>query len=319
MAVTTGDYALQATDPFERAIVKRYAMTSDLVKFLNVHKVSGMVMRYRQQDRLPGIEWRRANEGYAESTGLIVPREEHLRTFGGRFFIDEVFLRNQRSGADAISLYTEQADLKAIAAARELERAILEGDDLIDPDEIMGFRRRAVNNQVILAGSGGATMTLAMVDQALDQTSRMAGKIHIFAPKNVRRKMTTLAVAGGAAATYTVNYQSVNEIGEQITSYDGHPLHLVEDDWDTTTILDAEDPGDGTADTYSMYFVATGDMGVELLVGGGGNGDGPIAGIKSLGKAQQGPPGEIWQLDSDAGLACKHPRCLTRLRGLLVA
>src|SRR5687768_11907659 len=100
-------YSLQATDPFEKAVTQRFATTSGLLDVLGVRKVAGLTYRYRQQDRLPGIEWRRANEGYAESTGLIVPRVEELKTFGGRFFIDEIFLRNQRTGRDAIDLQAE--------------------------------------------------------------------------------------------------------------------------------------------------------------------------------------------------------------------
>jgi hypothetical protein len=317
LAITMSQYSLQATDPFDRAVTKRYATTSGLLDVLGVRKVAGLTFRYRQQDRLPGIEWRRANEGYAESTGLIVPRVEELKTFGGRFFIDELFLRNQRTGRDAIDLQAEQASLKAIAAARELERSIIEGDDLVDPDELMGIRRRATGNQVILAGAGGATLTLSMVDSLIDAMSRQAGTLHLFGPKAVRRKFTDLARAQGNSVQ--VNYSSIQDLGEQITRYDGVPFHVVEDDWDTTTILDAEDPGDGTSDTYSMYALAAGDeMGVQLLAGGGGNGDGPIARVESLGKAQQGPPGEIWQMDMDAGLATKHPRSIGRLRAILV-
>lgn len=317
MALTMSQYALQATDPFERAVVQRFATTSGLLDVLGVRKVAGLTYRYRQQDRLPGIEWRRANEGYAESTGLIVPRVEDLKTFGGRFFLDELFLRNQRTGRDAIDLQAEQASLKAIAAARELERSILEGDDLVDPDELMGIRRRATGNQVILAGSGGATMTLSMVDSLLDAMSRMAGSIHMFGPKAIRRKFTDLARAQGNSVQ--VNYTSIQDLGEQITRYDGVPFHVVEDDWDVSTILDAEDPGDGASDTYSLYALAVGEeMGVQLLAGGGGTGDDPIARVTSLGKAQQGPPGEIWQLDSDVGMATKHPRSIGRLRALLL-
>lgn len=319
MAVTLRDMAVQSSDPFERGVVKRFAETSELLDVIRVKKISGLRYSYRVQDRLPGIEWRRANEGYSESTGVIVPRYEDLKTFGGRFFIDEVYLRNQRkSGRDAIDIQAEQAEMKAMAAARELERSVLEGDDLVDPDELMGLRRRAVNNQVILAGSGGATISLAMLNSLIAAVSRQLGMIHIFMNKSTLQKVTDLAIAS-SGTNVVINYDNINQLGARIKTYDGVPLHVVEDDWDTTTILDAEDPGDGTADTYSVYAIATGEMGVQLLVGGGGDGDGPIATITSLGKAQQGPPGEIWQLDSDVGMITPHPRSLARLRGALLS
>lgn len=314
MALTMGDMAVQATDPLERGVMKRFTMTSDLMKVANWKKISGPNYKYRQEEVLSGIEWRRVNQAYAESTGVISPRTEDLKILGGEFFVDKALVRLSRRGGDSIDLVAEQADMKGRALAREWERSFFEGDDLVDPDEMMGLRRRLTGTQVILAGAGGATLTVAMVDALLDAVAHDIGSVHLFMPKNVRRYFTTAVNA--ATGAIRINYTDIDKLGSQIRTYDGVPIHVVEDDWDATTILDAEDPGDGTVDTYSMYAVVFGDAAVTCLI----NGDGPnmIDVYQVTKETETGPPGEKWRCECYPGMAIHHPRAAARLRGLLI-
>jgi hypothetical protein len=314
MALTLSDMAVQSSDPFEQGVVERFALTSDLAKVMTWKKITGDTYKYRVEELLPGIEWRRVNQAYSESTGVISPRTESLGIVGGEFFVDRALKRMQRKNGDAIDLVAEQANMKSRALARELERWYFEGDDLIDPDEPMGLRRRLTGSQVILAGTGGATLTLAMVDTLIDSISKSVGQIHIFAPKNVRRKLTDLVNA--ATGAVRINYTDIDKVGRQIAVYDGVPIHVVEDDWDTSTILDAEDPGDNTVDTYSMYAMAVGDDAATGLI----NGDGPMVDCYQVTpETEAGPPGEKWRIEVYPGQAIKHPRAAARLRAILTA
>lgn len=315
MALTLSDMAIQSSDPFEAGVMERFALTSDLAKVMTWKKISGDSYRYRVEELLPGIEWRRVNQAYAESTGVISPRVEYIGILGGEFFVDRALKRMQRRNGDAVDLIVEQANMKSRALARELERAFFEGDDLVDPDELIGLRRRLTGNQVILAGTGGAVLTLSMVDTLIDAVAKSMGQVHLFMPKNVRRKLTDLVNAAGGSVR--IQYTDINDVGKQISRYDGYPIHVVEDDWDTSTILDAEDPGDGTADTYSVYAVTFGDDAVTALV----NGDEPtvVDCYQVTKETESGPPGEKWRVEIYPGMAIKHPRAAARLRGVLVA
>ncbi len=317
MALTLGDYRMQSSDPFERGVVKRFEQTSPLMRVMGWDKISGDTYRYRVEEALPGVEWRRVNQGYTESTGMISPRIEEIKIIGGDIFADRFLVRTARRGGDAINLIAEQTDAKSRALAREFERTFFEGDDLVDPDEMMGMRRRITGSQVILAGAGGATLTLSMIDTLLDSVAGDVGKVHLFMAKPVRRKLTDLVNAAGGSVR--INYQSVNDFGQQIANYDGFPIHVVEDQWDTSTILDAEDPGDGVADTYSIYAMAFGEMGVMGIY----NGDGPMVDAYQVSKetpttGAANPPGELWRIEFYPGLRVKHPRAAARLRGVLV-
>lgn len=315
MALTMADLAEQSSDPFDKGVLEKFALTSDILRLMPWKQIDGDKHKYRQQDILSGVGWRRVNEPISESTGKLATREEPLGIISGQFFVDKAEKRFMRKGGDSIDLVAEQAAMKSSALARELERAIFEGDPLVDPDEIMGFRPRCTGDQVMLAGAGGATMTLAMMDALIDAVAANVGSLHFFTSKAVRRKWTNLAKATGGSVQ--IQYQNVSKLGDQISHYDGIPIHVVEDAWDASTILDAEDPGDGTADTYSVYLVAFGEEeGVYGII----NGDGPMVDCyKVTDETESGPPGELWRIEMYPGLVRKHPRSIARTRGLLLA
>lgn len=314
MALTIADLGEQSSDLFDRGVLKRFAETSALSQVMPWKKISGDTYKYRVQESLSGVEWRRVNQAYAESTGRIGARSEDIGIIGGEFFIDRALKRFSRTGGDSYDLVAEQATLKGMALARELERAVFEGDKLVDPDELQGLRPRLTGSQVILAGAGGATLTIAMLDTLLDTVAHSAGRVHLFMPKPVRRKITDLVNATGGSVR--INYTDIDKVGKQISAYDGFPIHVVEDGWDTTTILGAEDPGDGTADTYSIYALAfSEDMGIHGLI----NGDGPMVDAYQVAKeTETGPPGEKWRMEMYPGMAMRHTRAGARLRAILV-
>lgn len=315
MAGTLADLMVASSDPFEQGVIKRFRLTSDLIDLLPWKTIPTNTYKYRVEEVLPGVSWRNVNEAYPESTGLIAPRIEQTMILGGDVFLDNALLRNERKGGDAIGYQASQYDMKARALARELERSILEGDDLVDPSEMMGLRRRLTGSQVILAGAGGATLTLTMVDSLLDAVDMSLGNVHLFMSKTDRRKMTNLVNAIGGSVNIT--YRSLNDTGKVIEAYYGVPIHVVEDGWDASTLLGKdEDPGDGTADTSSMYAVAFGDeMGVcGLLSGGDGN---PLVDVREVGETTSGPPGIMGRIEAYPGLMIRTPRAAARLRGIL--
>ena len=315
MAGTLADLAVASTDPFERGVVERFRLTSDLLDILTWKPVPGLTYKYRVEEVLPGVSWRDINEAYPESTGLIAPRIESLMILGGDVFLDNALLRNERRGGDSIDYQASQYDMKAKALARELERAILEGDDLLDPSELMGIRRRLSGAQVILAGAGGATLTLAMIDSLLDAVDMSLGNVHLFMSKTDRRKMTNLVNAIGGSVNIT--YRSVNDTGKVIEQYYGVPIHVVEDAWDASSLLGKdEDPGDGTADTSSIYALAVGDEGGVMGLIGGGDGD-PLVDVREVGETTSGPPGILGRIECYPGLMIRNPRAAARLRGVL--
>jgi hypothetical protein len=281
---------------------------------MGFNKVNGDGQRIRIEETMPGIQWRRVNESYLESTGVIGVRQEPLYLVGGDVFIDNYILRTQGTGNGAFDHERVQLEMKARALSREFSRAAIEGDDLVDPDELPGWRRRLTGNQVAVAAANGAAITLPMVDALIDKV--LPGNRHIFSNKTVRRTVTNLVTQAGSTSIWTMDVKNVNDpvIGQQIERYNGIPWHVVEDEGNEATILGFDEACGTEPATSSVYCVNFSDNTCYGIY----NGDGPPVECRRLGEDQDSP-GYKYRIEFFPGMVCKHPRWGARLRGVKAA
>jgi hypothetical protein len=312
VALTLADHAVQHDNLYAQGVVKIFDEENPILKYIPMVPINGDAYKYRVEETMPGVEWRRVNQDYNESTGTLSPRVEPLYILGGETFWDNFILRTQGTGAGTINHKTVQWEMKSRALSREYSRAFFEGDDLVDPDEMPGMRRRLTGNQVLLAGTNGASLALAMIDELID--SVIMGDTHLFMHKTARRKMTSLITQGGTSATYQVTYTNVDQLGKQIMTYNSVPIHVIEDRGNANSILGYDETA-GTSDvTSSIYCVTFGEDSVHGIF----NGDGPPVDVRDLGEDQDSP-GEKGRIEFFTGLVMKHPRGAARLRGVLAA
>jgi hypothetical protein len=103
-----------------------------------------------------------------------------------------------------------------------------------------------------------------------------------------------------------------------VENYYNAQVHVVEDGWDASTILgNDEDPGNGTANTSSVYAAIFDEsMGVCGLLGGGEGS--PIVSVREVGETTGTgqPPGILGRIELYPGQMVKSPRCLARLMGV---
>jgi len=319
MASTLADLVVSSSDEYERGVVERFKLTSDFIRLCPMKPIKSRDYRYRVEEVLPGVAWRDVNEGYAESTGVIAPRIETTMICGGDVFTDNALIAAQQRGGDAYDLKREQYDLKAKALAREIERAYFEGDDLVNPKEMAGLRRRLTGNQVIPVSAGGGPLTLPLLDSLIDAIDPSLGQIHLWMNSWLNRKVNNLLLAQTGAAH--VAYDSLDEMGRLVRRYGGAQIHVVADGWDNSTLLAFdEDPGDGTPDTASIYATVFDEqMGVcGLITGGDGS---PLVDVREVGEttASGAAPGIVGRIECYPGLMVKSPRCAARLRAITQA
>jgi hypothetical protein len=312
MALTLADHQVQHDNLYAQGVVKVFQEVSPVMRWLGFNKVNGDGQRIRIEETMPGIQWRRVNESYLESTGVIGIRQEPLYLVGGDVFIDNYILRTQGTGSGTFDHERVQLEMKSRSLSREFSRAFFEGDDLTDPDEMPGLRRRLTGNQVLVAAANGAALSLALMDQLIDRT--VGGNLHIFMSKVDRRALTTLITTAGTTASWSIQYESVNDnnVGEQVTRYNGVPIHVVEDEGNEATILGKDEACGSSSVTGSIYCVNFSDNTCYGIF----NGDGPPVECRRLGEDQDSP-GYKYRIEFFPGLVLKHPRSATRLRGVL--
>jgi Major capsid protein GP7 len=251
LALTLADHQIQHDNLYAQGIVKIFEEENPVMRYLPFNKVNGDGQRIRVEEGLPGIEWRRVNQNYAESTGTLGTRMEPLYLLGGDMFIDNFILRTAGTGSGTFDHERVQFEMKARAMSREISRAFFEGDDLVDPDEMPGLRRRLAGASVQVAGANGAPLTLAMMDALIDRT--LPGNVHIFMNKTLRRFLTSLITVPGTNAAWRLTYDSVNDAGGQVMRYNGVPVHVVEDRGNEQTILGFDEVCGTSSVTSSIY------------------------------------------------------------------
>lgn len=310
MALTLAEAGAQTNaSPVEQAVIKLFMQSSPILSMLPMKGLSGPSYTYRREVALPGIGWRAVNQSWTESTGVLNPLTERTFILGGEIKVDN-YLMAYENGPN---LWAAQTAMKVQAASNEFDRAFLEGDDLVDPNQLVGLRRRLTGNQVIVAGTNGATLTLAMLDQLIDKVIGTRAQKLILLNKTLRRKITSLVNAAGNSAL--ISYDQ-NSYGIQNERYASVKLGVIETLGDESTYLDFDETTGSSNVTASIYCVFMDEaMGVTGLYTGQG---GKTLTVKRFGE-QEAEPRHLGRLEAYFGMAIKHGRSAARLRGVLNA
>lgn len=297
----------------EQAVVKMFMQESPILEELPFVGIEGDSYTYRTEKTLPAVEWRAVNGVYSDSTGTINPTTERLFILGGEVKIDRFIIATQGKGARGIDIKAYQYKMKSQAVANAFDLAFFEGDDLVNPNQMVGLRRRLTGNQVLLAGTNGAALTLAMLDQLIDLVP--FGNKRLYMNRTSRRKITSLA--NGSAGSNTLTYRITTDIdgfGRQISVYNGVPIRIVEQKGDASTILDFDETAGSSNVTASIYCVSFGEETVHGIY----NGNSKVATVEDFGEMQAAPV-HLGRIEAYYGMAVKHGRAAARLRGVLNA
>jgi hypothetical protein len=283
------------------AVISMFARESSILAAFPFEDIAGNAYSYNREGALPGVAFRGVNEAYVESVGVINPLVEALRIGGGDLDVDIAILKTQGEGVRATH---EQMKVKALAA--ELTRVIIKGDSTSNPREFDGLQTRITGAQLIAAGatSGGDALSLAILDQAIDQTTNPTA---IIATKAIRRLLTV------AARTTTVggfiNYTK-DAFGRRVMTYNDLPILVAyEDNGGTEPMGFSEaNPGGGSAVGTSIYVVGLGDG----LLRGIQNG---VMEVRDLGEVQTIPVKRT-RVEWLVGMVIEHGRAATRIWGV---
>jgi hypothetical protein len=298
MALTLLEAAkLESGDAIRSAIIELYAGSSDILMNMPFESIAGNALKYNREESLPGVGFRGVNEAYTPSTGVLNPLVESLVIAGGDLDVDKFIIdtmgANQRSVHEA---------MKVRALSLAWTRKFIKGDNQSDPREFDGLQVRLVGNQLIAAGAtaNGTALSLAVLDQAIDQT---LNPTHIIMNKAMRRRLTT------AARTTTVSgyvTYTKDALGRTVTMYNDLPILIVDLDHTQTAILPfTEAATSGTATACSVYVVSMGEDGVLGLQNGGID-------VRDLGELQTAPVFRT-RVEWYNGFGCFNGRAATRI------
>lgn len=283
---------------YRAGVIEKYAGSSDILLNLPFENILGGSLTYNREQSYPGIGFRGVNESYTPSVGVMNPLTEVLVIAGGELDVDKFIV--QTRGAVQRTVH-EAMKIRALSLA--WTRKFIKGDSSSDPREFDGLQVRAVGDQVISAGttSGGAALTLAVMDQAYDQTYNPT---HWIMSKAMARKFS--AAARTTSVSGNVDWVP-NQLGQRIMTYNGLPILRVDLDGDGNQILPFTEAAYTGADTAtSVYCVG---MGSDSLIG---IQNGSMM-VDDLGILQTSPIYRT-RVEWYTGLAAYNGRSITRIK-----
>jgi hypothetical protein len=298
--LTITEWAKLNPNPLTSGVVEIFATENPVLAALPFINIAGNAYTYNRETSLPGVAFRGFNEGYVESTGVVNPLTETLTILGGDSDFDIAQIAMQTGDNDTRAIHD---GLKAKAATLTWLRTFFDGDTSKNPKEFDGLNRRLTGNQVVSAGTNGATLTFDLLDQLVD--SVVGTPSILLMNKTIRRQVRAMARNLGALSITT------DQLGREVEAYAGVPFGLIEDDETGTAILgfdETQGTSTATSSIYAVRFGADVFHGIQTK---------PIE-ARDLGEVDDKPALRT-RTEWYSGLALKHPRAAARLKGIKAA
>lgn len=295
--LTAVEWAKLNPTPLQSGVVEIIASNNPVIEHMPFVNVAGNAYKYNQEDQLPGVAFRGIGDSYVESTGVILPQTEALTILGGDSDYDVAHIAMQTGDNDTRAVFDA---MKSKAVALTHLRTFFDGDTTAEPLEFDGLNVRLTGDQVIEAGTDGAELTLAMLDDLVDAVN--GTPTVLLMNKKLRTKVRQLARNVGAL-TITRDF-----LGREVDGYAGIPFGIVEDGPDGNPILGFdEEQGTATnsASIYAVRFGIDGMHGIQTA---------PIS-VRDLGEIDAKPALRT-RIEWYSGIAFKHPKAAARLRGI---
>lgn len=293
MAMTLTEAAKLSNNIVLQGVVETIVKESAILQTLPFIDINGNALVYNQENVLPSAEWHAVGDTWNESTPSFTQQTATLTILGGDADVDSYIQQTRTNIQDIEAVVIE---LKAKAVRYAFEDAFLTGNASTTPNQFNGLAQLVTSGQVITAGTNGATMTLAMLDQLVDLVKPGKPDMLVMSRRQ-RRALTQLVRSSGSFMEIRQN-----EYGMWQEFYNGIPIGINDHQPDTET--------QGSSSTASSVYA------VQF-------GEGRIAGLQGAGGLQVERVGPLetkdairWRIKWYVGLACFGTLCLARLQGL---
>lgn len=296
------------------ALVETIIQESPLIPRMNWVAFEGEALKHEMEGTLPTVQFRNVNEGYTKSWGSDTEHYWGVAILGGEVGVD-IFLENVV--ANRKSEMAKQLAKLAKSNATRFDWELIYGTASVASKGFKGIRALIDEGwgQKVLNATGGGALTLAKLDEAID-SMRTGKPVEAWTTSWIRRKVTNLAHTTHTG--FSLIDIGTDVFGKRVTHYDGIPLVITgmaqDSNGNIVELLDFnEDPGDGVADTQSIYFVRHGDDGLTGILGRGGSFQ-----ARTFGELESAPQ-YMGRFEWYPGVAILSPYSVCRLYGITKA
>jgi hypothetical protein len=160
MAMTLIEMMKTETDPVRSGVIETLYTEETLFQYVPWETVQGLALPYTSEVELPGVAFRKLNQAFAESTGVINREVETLKPFGGDSDTDKVLVDAYGNTRRAINdrMYAKAMAVKYVKTMlygnSPASRA---GASYDDPLGFDGLQARCTSGQTLDAGGSTGT------------------------------------------------------------------------------------------------------------------------------------------------------------------
>lgn len=248
-----------STDLLEKGVIDEVIEKDELFALLPFMNVQGKSYTYVREDDIAEGSFLSVNENVPESASTFTEHTTNLRILAGDVDIDKFLITTMGDSNDQVAIQLAQ---KAKGLGRQFRRTLFTGDAVANPKEFDGLPRLVANDQVIVAGTNGAALSLSALDELKDAIPN-GPDCYLMRKGTYRAYKALLRASGGTTPEHIM---LPNLTGVRTPTHDGIPI-LVSD----------YIPGDvaqGSADdTCSIWAGRFNEVdGLHGIVGGGQGG-----------------------------------------------
>jgi hypothetical protein len=255
--ITLTEYAKGfAQEDIRRTVIEMFTQYSDVMQVMPFESLRGSNYTGYRESTLPLPVFRAVNEASSSGHGIITPFQESTRIIDHDIDVDRAI--QDRHGPERRN-YEERMGITAFA--RLWIDTFIKGDESTNPRVFNGLNVRARKFGRLYhnsTASGGAALSLANLDQFLNNISKASGTTYILVP------FISLPLWIQAARTTTLSgfvMQTWDEVGMPKISYAGHKLlwGYPKDDHQPVLQFNEVGNGGGSAVTASLYGLTLGE------------------------------------------------------------
>jgi len=302
----------EAVDPKEGVIIRMFTQESQIFKTMPFKKIPGRYYDYARETSLPGgTKFRAPNTQWTSSNGIHTPYREHLKILGGTVDADPYITTTDPNGPT--ELKRRHTKLKIQDLMNDFDRSIVEGSELSDPNEIVGWRSRCTASGQLITPTAPGALTLRLMNQLIDAVKGDAGQKVIYLNPTMRLKLWDLIDAASTGSRYVITKEE-GMFGSFIERYAGVQLAVMRTEGDGTSLLGFDETVGGTTTCTSLYCVRYDeDDGVVGIYNHGGAGK--MLMVEETPRVN-GQPLSRLLFEGYYGQAVHQPRALARLTGI---
>jgi hypothetical protein len=301
--ITLPEYAKGfAKEDIRRSIIEMFTERSDVLEVMPFESLRGSNYTGYREASLPSPVFRAVNEASSSGHGIISPFQEATYIVDHDVDVDRAI--QDRHGPERRN-YEQR--MGVTACARLWIDTFIKGDQSTNPRVFNGIQIRAnlfgrkYHNST---ASGGGALSLANLDQMLNNLSKKSGTSYLLVP------FISLPLWIAAARTSTLTgfvMQTWDEIGMPKLSYAGHRILFgyPKDDHQPVLQFNETGTGGGSAVTASLYGMTLGEgmmRGIQVR---------PLT-PEDVGLLQDRKTYRT-HISWDVGVVDEHKFCLTRL------